>query len=146
MKKKGNYLDKTEFLNLILKYQELGEEGISNKDKNKLGKMIISLVNHIAMRPNFSNYSYLEEMKSNAIITVWKGLKSFNIEKTNNAFSYFTTAVMNAFIFIINKEKTLAEKRNNFAQDLIERINLKDEYRFAKKRFTQEIKEKNSNY
>lgn len=147
--KSKNYLNKTDFLNLIIKYQN---KEITNREINTLGKMIISLVNHIAMKPNFNNYSYLHEMKSNAIISVWKGLNSFDINKSvtnktdNSVFCYFTTTVVRAFIFIINKEKIINERRNEFITEVMEKIEMNNEYKFAKKKFTQEIKPSNSNY
>jgi DNA-directed RNA polymerase specialized sigma subunit len=139
------YLDKKEFLDLIVNYQELGEK-MSRRNKDRLGILILSLVNHIAMKPNFSNYTYIDEMKSNAIITIWKGLNTFNPERTSEAFSYFTTTCFNAFIQIIEKEKITFERKQQIMLDTIESARVNDPYRFAKKRFTQEIKESNSMY
>jgi DNA-directed RNA polymerase specialized sigma subunit len=119
---------------------------MSRRNKDRLGILILSLVNHIAMKPNFSNYTYIDEMKSNAIITIWKGLNTFNPERTSEAFSYFTTTCFNAFIQIIEKEKITFERKQQIMLDTIESARVNDPYRFAKKRFTQEIKESNSMY
>jgi hypothetical protein len=139
----ANHLDNKKFLELVLKYQELGEE-MKRRDKNELGEIIVSLVNHLALRPNFCNYTYLEEMKSNGIICIWKGLKSFDVNKCNSPFTYFTKAAWRAFVFVINKEKMIFSRRTEFQQDIQERIDRKNPWKFAKKKYTQEFREKNT--
>ena len=137
-----NYINKEQFCELIMKYKN---EAASRKDIQDLGKMILLLVNRIAMRPNFCNYTYLDEMKSTANFLVWKGINTFDIEKSNNAFAYFTTTIMRAFIFIINKEKILYEKNKEYTEVKMAELERKEE-RPAKKKFSSDIKPNNSNY
>jgi hypothetical protein len=141
-KRTKNYIDKEQFCTLIMKYKS-GD--YTKQEEKELGEMILLLVNHIAMRPNFCNYTYLDEMKSNAYFLIWKGLKNFNIERSNNAFCYFTTVTMNAFIFIINKENAIHEKNKAYLETKLAQMESKEE-RYAKKRFSSDIKPNNSNY
>lgn len=138
-KENNQFIDNNEFLDLIIKYQD---KIISKQEEDKLGKIILSLVNHFAMKPNFSNYSYLDEMKSNAFFTIWKNLDKFNRNKSDNPFSYYTQACYHAFIFVINKEKLIDERRKEHMLDTIERLENQSEVgRLAKKKFTSEIKD-----
>jgi len=141
-KVKKNYINKEQFCELIMKYKN---NTATKRNIQDLGKMILLLVNRIAMRPNFCNYTYLDEMKSTANFLVWKGINTFDIEKSNNAFCYFTTTIMRAFIFIINKEKILYEKNKEYSENAIAELEMKEE-RYAKKKFTSEIRPNNSNY
>jgi len=143
-KKSNHYIDNEEFLRLIIKYQA---KDMSTRDNDNLGKMILNLVNHYATKPNFCGYSYLEEMKSNALFTIWKGLNSFKPEKSNNPFSYYTSACHRAFIFIINKEKKVMERNQLYGESSLEKLESNPDYQKpAKKKWTQEIKSNQMNY
>jgi hypothetical protein len=143
-KSKNKFIDNDEFYDLIMKFQD---EVITKKEKTRLGEIVLSLVNHFAMKPNFSNYTYLDEMKSNAFYTIWKGLKKFNREKGNNVFSYYTQTCYHAFIFIINKEKMIAERKLEYISERKEVFESNSEVaRYAKKKFTSEIKNNKMDY
>ena len=49
--------------------------------------------------------TYLDEMKSEALFNCVKYCHNFNIEKSQNAFAYFTTYITNSFCQILAKEK-----------------------------------------
>jgi len=138
--RKKNHIDKEEFLKLVIEYQELGSEKMSTRDYNRLGEIILSLVNHIAMKPNFSRYTYLEEMKSTAYHLILKGLNTFNSTKSNNVFSYFTQTCINAFIFVINKEHMVIDKKIKYSNHLQDKEESSID-RIAKKKHTNEIKD-----
>lgn len=72
---------------------------------NELGGMILIIAQRYGRRPNFSNYTYLEEMISIAITDVIKYLHNFDATKYNNAFSYITTIVHRTFTRTIRAEK-----------------------------------------
>lgn len=145
--KKDNYfVDNKEFLNLIIEYQKIGNS-MSSRNLSKLGKIILDLVNHYAMRPNFCRYSYLEEMKSNALITIWKGLKSFDPTRSDNPFAYYTSACHRAFIFIITKEAKIFERNKMFGDiDIEKKENLEEYTKIARKKWTRENNNNQTNY
>jgi DNA-directed RNA polymerase specialized sigma subunit len=103
--------------------KELKEELINYKKTGKaserLGEIFIDLVDNFATKSNFSGYSYLEEMKSRAIFFLLMYSRSFNPEKSDNAFAYSTQIVKNAFIQVIKKEKKHAETKRAFAEKYI---------------------------
>lgn len=135
-KDKSSYYIGESFYNLIVKHNT---DGLTRREENELGRMILLLVKKISLRPNFRGYTFLEDMKSHATFLAWKGISKFDHTKTNNAFSYFTTVVMNAFIFVINKEKSTREKNSAFLEESISKLNTVGSM-FPKKKFTQEIK------
>lgn len=72
----------------------------------------VKLVERYSKKPNWSGYSYLDEMQANALIQLTEvGLK-FNEANGNNPFAFLTTIVTRAFITVLHKEKRQAEIRN----------------------------------
>lgn len=81
---------------------------------NKLALMWMKLVNKYATKGNVRDYSYNDEMRGQAIAHLSQiGLK-FDESKSNNPFSYYTSATKNSFVKVIN-----AEKRNQTIRDEI---------------------------
>jgi DNA-directed RNA polymerase specialized sigma subunit len=72
---------------------------------NFVGECVMKLVNNFAHKRNFSGYSYLDDMKSEALLTCIKYAHNFNPEKSDNAFAYFTEIIKNSFKMSLNKEK-----------------------------------------
>lgn len=78
----------------------------------QLGRYAIKIVNGLSHRPNFNWYTYIDEMRSEALLAVVKGLKNFDPERYDNPFAYITQISWNAFIGYINKEKTKSKTKN----------------------------------
>lgn len=72
---------------------------------NYLGECFIKIVNNYGNKVNFRNYSYLDDMKSDALLTCIKYAHNFNPEKSNNAFAYFTQITHYCFLQVMSKEK-----------------------------------------
>jgi DNA-directed RNA polymerase specialized sigma24 family protein len=66
---------------------------------------ILEISRHLAMRPNFINYPFREEMISDGVENCFQYIENFKPEKSNNPFSYFTMIIYNAFLRRIKKEK-----------------------------------------
>jgi hypothetical protein len=119
-KRNVKYLSNT---NLITELQLSHKQ---NAMTNELGKMFELLVNRIATKPNYSGYSYLNEMKSFAIESLCASWHKFDLEwavnnsvegerlKQVNPFAYFTTIVVNSFSQVLNTEK----RHQNIREDL----------------------------
>jgi hypothetical protein len=82
---KCNYYVKNK--DLIIEIEKLKS---TNVFSDTLGKYIIQIVNGLSHRPNFNGYTYLEDMKSDAHVAIIKGLRNFDLEKSNNPFAYIT--------------------------------------------------------
>jgi hypothetical protein len=80
-----------------------------------LGRMFIKLSERYAQRSNWRGYTYVDEMKGQAILQLSHiGLK-FDEMKSENPFAYYTAAVTNSFTRILNEEK----KGQNIRDDLL---------------------------
>jgi hypothetical protein len=79
---------------------------------NYLGECIMKITENYGRKPNFRNYTYIDEMKSEAVLTCVKYAHNFDITKSSNAFSYFTQIVHYCMLQIIAKEKKQAALKN----------------------------------
>ena len=70
-----------------------------------IGHAIIQICTNLAVRANFSGYTYKDEMIADAIENCVVAAKSFDPDKSTNPFAYFTMVAWNAFIRRISKEK-----------------------------------------
>lgn len=82
-----------------------------DRDSNIFGGMIVIIMDKILTRPNFSGYSYKDEMKSLATEHILKYTYKFDTYRQSkisgqyiSAFTYISTIVFNAFVATINKQ------------------------------------------
>ena len=85
-----------------------------------LGKMFIKLSERYAQRSNWRGYTYVDEMKGQAILQLSHIGLQFDESKSDNPFAYYTAAVTNSFTRILNLEK----KSQNIRDDLLEEAGL----------------------
>lgn len=83
---------------------------------NNLARMYIKLCERYATRGNVRGYTYNDEMKGQAILQLTQIGLQFDESKSDNPFAYFTAAVTNSFVRIINLEK----RNQNIRDDLLE--------------------------
>ena len=82
------------------------------KITNKLGTMFLKLVERYSHRGNWRGYTYIDEMRGQALLQLsYIGLQ-FNEQKSDNPFAYYTAAVNNSFTRVLN-----LEKRNQMIRD-----------------------------
>ena len=82
---------------------------------NTLAKMFMLLVSKYSQRSNWRGYTYLDEMKGQALLQLSSMGLQFNEEKSDNPFSYYTVSVSNSFTRVLNIEK----KNQNLRDDLL---------------------------
>ena len=85
-----------------------------------LGRMFIKLSERYAQRSNWRGYTYVEEMKGQAILQLSQIGLQFDESKSENPFAYYTAAVTNSFTRVLNLEK----KNQNIRDDLLETAGL----------------------
>ena len=121
-RKSKNYLNTADML------AELAKSNAQGKLTEEMGKMFVMLVRRYASVPRFSGYSYNDEMQGFAQMTLAKVWKSFNAEKYNNPFAYFTQVVHNAFHQLDNAERKQRDIRDavRITQGLDPSFNYKD--------------------
>ena len=113
----------------ILRNGEIAEVGISHFNKNKefdlesgritatLANMYIKLVERYSQRANWRGYTYIDEMRGQALLQLTQIGLQFNEAKSDNPFAYYTAAVNNSFTRVLNIEK----KNQGIRDDLLEK-------------------------
>jgi hypothetical protein len=91
---------------------------------NTLARMYIKLCERYATRGNVRGYTYNEEMKGQAILQLTQIGLQFDESKSDNPFAYFTAAVTNSFVRVINIEK----KNQNIRDDILEMNGMSPSY------------------
>ena len=83
---------------------------------DKLARMFIMLCEKYAMKFNWRDYTYNDEMRNSAILQLtYVGLR-FNEAKSANPFAYYTAAITNSFCRVLNTEK----RNQNIRDDILE--------------------------
>lgn len=107
-----------------------GDLDTGNFDKNHgqitstLAQMMLKLCERYATRGNVRLYTYNDEMKCQAILQLTQIGLQFDESKSDNPFAYFTAAVANSFVRIINIEK----RNQNIRDDILEMNGLNPSY------------------
>lgn len=70
-----------------------------------VGQCLLLIATRLASKPNFSGYTYKDEMISDGIENCLMYIHNFDPNKTNNPFAYFTQIIKFAFLRRIEKEK-----------------------------------------
>jgi hypothetical protein len=91
---------------------------------NELARMWMKLVDRYATRGNVRGYTYNDEMKGQAILQLSQIGLQFDESKSNNPFAYYTAAVTNSFVRVINLEK----RNQNIRDDILEMNDLNPSY------------------
>ena len=86
------------------------------KATNKLALMWMKLCDRYATRGNVRGYTYNDEMRGQAILQLAQIGLQFDESKSNNPFAYYTAAVTNSFVRVINIEK----RNQNIRDDILE--------------------------
>lgn len=85
------------------------ETGVPTDD---LCRMMMKMIERLFGRGNYRRYSYVDELKDEALVAVLYAWSRFKAEKSNNPFSYLTTVMVNAANRILNKERRQREIRD----------------------------------
>ena len=85
------YLSNKELMAAVLASKE------SKRMNDTLAKMLQLLCYRYSKTGKFVNYSYNEDMQSYAMMMLVRTWNSFNPEKSNNAFAFFTQMIKNGF-------------------------------------------------
>lgn len=81
----------------------------------KLAKMFMMLCQRYSMRSNWRGYTYVDEMRSQALLQLSQIGLQFDESKSQNPFAYYTAAITNSFTRVLNLEK----RNQNIRDDLL---------------------------
>lgn len=98
-KKKKNYINNKDMLAEVIKSKEQGEM------TDKFARMIMLLVKRYSGQGSYSGYTYVEDMESYALYIVCKVWNSFDPERYDNPFAYFTQTIKRAFWQYMHQEE-----------------------------------------
>ena len=121
---KKNYVNNADFLEALIQYKKLCVEAEDAGDEKPrcpdyIGKCICQIATRLATKPNFSGYSYKDDMISDGIENCLLYMGNFNPEKSQNPFAYFTQIIWFAFLRRIQKEKKQMYIRFKSSQQMI---------------------------
>ena len=108
---KNSYINNEKLLEEIVVYLgELkkfkdGKLDLRPKVSEYIGSAILKIAERLASRPNFSGYSYKEEMIGDGIENCLMYLGNFNPDISKNPFAYLTQIIWFAFVRRIQREK-----------------------------------------
>jgi hypothetical protein len=128
MSSKKHYVKNADLYAAMVEYRKmLIEHKTLGKDRPRvpiyIGECIMKIATHLAYKPNFSNYTFRDEMISDGIENCLRYIDNFDPGKSQNPFAYFTQIIYFAFIRRIQKEKKYLYTK----YAAIERANLMDE-------------------
>ena len=109
-KRKKHYVNNPDFLEAMIKFRSsVIEANESGKERPRvphyIGECLMKIAVNLSHKPNFSGYTYKEDMISDGIENCLQYIDNFNPEKSQNPFAYFTQIIYYAFLRRIAKEK-----------------------------------------
>lgn len=121
--KANHYINNEEFLNALLEHRENVQKAKAQGTEppqisNYLGECFIKIARHLSYKSNFINYSYKDEMISDAIENCLAVVNNFDPAKSKNPFAYFTQITYFAFIRRIQKEKKQLQTKYRYIDQL----------------------------
>lgn len=113
-KKKEYFIDNKKLNSELRVYRDLcrseKEKGLEKpRIPNYIGKSFMDIATHLAMRPNFSNYIFKEDMIMDAVENMIVCVSNYDPDRSTSALSYYTQVCWYAFLRRIAKEKRQIE-------------------------------------
>jgi hypothetical protein len=107
---KRNYVNNPDLLAALVEYKKKCQEAEDQGDElpkvpDYIGECIYQIATRLATKPNFSGYSYKEDMIMDGIENCLLYINNFDAAKSSNPFAYFTQVIWYAFLRRIAKEK-----------------------------------------
>lgn len=83
---------------------------------NELARMFMKMCERYGSKWNWRNYTYNDEMRSQALVQLSQVGLQFDESKSQNPFAYYTATITNSFTRVLNTEK----KTQNIRDDMLE--------------------------
>lgn len=116
-----NYLNNKDLLAQVVLSQSTG------KMSNELVKMLTLLTEKYSTKGNLSGYSYIEDMRSHAMLNLVTAWKKFNPAKSSNPFAFFTECIKNSFNQYLNYE----DKESTIKNELLITCGMDPSYNYG---------------
>ena len=100
----NHYINNAEFLAEFVRWRGLGEGWESTPIPPQIAMAIMKISEGLSTKPNFSGYTFREDMVGDGIENCIKYVRNFDPKKSSNPFSYFTQICFFAFLRRIQTE------------------------------------------
>ena len=122
--KTKQYVNNADLFEAMKAYKQLCEDADNSGEEKPdvpryIGECIWHISKGISMRPNFSGYTFREDMVMDGIENCLLYMHNFNPERTSNPFGYFTQIIWYAFLRRIAKEKKQMYIRYKSSHELL---------------------------
>jgi len=109
-KKPNHYVDNEKFLAEIVAYKQRVKDAAEKGEPKPripeyVGKCILLIAQRLSTKPRFMNYSFRDELVSDALENCFLYFDNFNPDIGSNPFAYFTQIIYYAFHRRISKEE-----------------------------------------
>jgi len=121
--KSRHYVDNKQFLAALIDYQQAVEAArVAGEERPRvteyIGSCFLLIASQLSLKHNFANYSYREEMISDAVENCLLYMHNFDPLKYTNPFAYFTQISYYAFLRRIKKEKRQVEIKGKYIESI----------------------------
>jgi DNA-directed RNA polymerase specialized sigma24 family protein len=125
--RKKNYINNKTLYEFMIEHHRNLKINKDHRLDDYIVQAIMLICNNLSRKPNFSRYTYKDDMVSDAICDCIAAVNNFNSDKTENPFAYFTQIAWNAFLRRIHKEKRETYiKHKNFEYKFLTDMSLVD--------------------
>ena len=121
-KKKQHYVNNKDFLAAMIEFRDsVIDAKKANNERPRIphyiGESLMKIAVHLSHKPNFSGYTYKEDMISDGIENCLLYIDNFDPEKSKNPFAYFTQIIYYAFLRRIAKEKKVLYTKLKYTEE-----------------------------
>jgi len=121
---KKNYINNKDLFEALVKYKSDCKEAENSGEERPIvpkyiGESIFQIATRLSTKPNFSGYTFKEDMVMDGIENCLQYMHNFDPEKTQNPFAYFTQIIWYAFLRRIAKEKKQMYIRYKSSHEMI---------------------------
>jgi hypothetical protein len=119
----NHYINNQDFLAALIAYRSSVEAAeASNEERPRvpeyIGECFLKIARHLSYKSNFINYSFKDEMISDAIENCLSVVSNFDPAKSKNPFAYFTQITFYAFVRRIQREKKQLQTKYRYIDQL----------------------------
>lgn len=114
---KNDYINNRDFYDAMVLYRKAINVAKRNHEPKPqlpdyIAECIMKIASRLAMRPEFVNYIFRDDMVGDAIENVIMYIDNFDTKQSNNPFAYITQICFHAFLRRIHREKKHLYIRN----------------------------------
>lgn len=119
-----HYVNNKDFLEALIEHKQACEAARAKGKPTPIipdyiGECVFEIATRLARRPNFSGYSFKEDMIMDGVENCVKYIEKFDPEKSSNPFAYFTQVIWYAFLRRIGSEKKFLYTKLKSSQSML---------------------------